>query len=365
MSTRRSRDSSQILHVDERLAGATLAAAVKAAQAGLSWKAARQLVTSRHVMVDGNLCLDAGRRLKAGEVVKLFRESRAPLPCAADIRIVHVDQDLVVVVKPSGMNSVRHEEERHWNARRKQHQPTLDELLPELLARQSQGRSRRGDASTRRSPAQTRADARDLSRGVLPVHRLDRETSGLMVFARNETAEASLIGQFSEHSIERVYHALVVGQVEPATIDTILIRDRGDGLRGSVGPDDARAATGQRAVTHVRPLRRLGSCSLVECRLETGRTHQIRIHLSERGNPLCGDRKYTGQSIPGCPRDASGATRVALHAIRIGFKHPQTGKFLQFDDQLPTDLQQLVNRLSRSNAPLAPRSFGKEERGRR
>jgi 23S rRNA pseudouridine1911/1915/1917 synthase len=182
VSTKRSRDSSQILHVDERLAGSTLAAVVKSAQPGLSWNAARQLVTSRHVMVDGNLCLDVGRRLKAGEVVKLFRESRAPLPGMSDIRIVHVDSELVVVVKPSGMNSVRHEEERHWNARRKQHQPTLDELLPELLARQAPAQPlRRAAAAPSRRRQTPPAAGSSVGRGVLPVHRLDRETSGLMV----------------------------------------------------------------------------------------------------------------------------------------------------------------------------------------
>jgi 23S rRNA pseudouridine1911/1915/1917 synthase len=156
----------------------------------------------------------------------------------------------------------------------------------------------------------------------------------------------------------------VVGETAAATIETILIRERGDGLRGSVAADDPRASTGQRAVTHVRPLRQLKGYSLVECRLETGRTHQIRIHLSERGNPLCGDRKYTGQLTPGGPRDLSGATRVALHAVRLGFRHPASGKFIAFDDRLPDDLKQLVARLSRPIAPLSPRRFGQAERGR-
>src|SRR5262249_20602680 len=156
---------------------------------------------------------------------------------------------------------------------------TLQDLLPGLVAARSGGK-----------PGQIRA-----------VHRLDKETSGLVVFARNVEAERHLGGQFRAHSVERTYLAVVRGRAQTARIESGLVRDRGDGRRGSGPP-----AEGQHAVTHVRVVEELGDCTLVECRLETGRTHQVRIHLGEAGTPLCGERVYdrplNGRPYP----DASG-----------------------------------------------------------
>ena len=135
------------------------------------------------------------------------------------------------------------------------------------------------------------------------MHRLDRDTSGLLVFARTAEAQQHLEHQFRTHSTRRRYLAVVRGAVESQTIESRLVRDRGDGRRGSTTLPNV----GRRAVTHVRAVERLGDYTLIECRLETGRTHQIRIHLSELGHPLCGDKVY-GQPLfrPGKP-DESGA----------------------------------------------------------
>jgi 23S rRNA pseudouridine1911/1915/1917 synthase len=310
-------------------AGATLAAALRAWLPNLSWSQAERLVRSRRALVNGNLCLDAGRRLAGGEVVKLLPHSTAPVPTDRDVRVRHADAHVVVVEKPAGMTSTRHSEEQQWPARRKQLQPTLDELLPRILARRER-----------------RATHGEILRPVRAVHRLDRDTSGLMVFARTMKAEQILGQQFKAHTIERRYRAVVRGHPAAQTIATRLVRDRGDGRRGS-SPD---GQSGQRAVTHLRPLERLGDYELVECQLETGRTHQIRIHLAELGHPVCGDKVYS-QPLRGKPRpDTSGAPRLALHAAVLGFAHPASGEFLRFEMPLPRDLAELVKRLRRGGA---------------
>ena len=157
----------QIFRVLPQQENQTVAAALRGWLPEKSWGEIRRLMRARHVMVSGNLCLDAGRRLKLQDVVKVLPHSAAPPPRQEDIRVRHLDADVVVVEKPAGMTTIRHLEERDWPARRKQLQPTLDELLPQVIARM---------------------DSRRRGKGVPPpvraVHRLDRDTSGLMVFAR-------------------------------------------------------------------------------------------------------------------------------------------------------------------------------------
>ena len=174
------------------------------------------------------------------------------------------------------------------------------------------------------------------------VHRLDNETSGLVVFARTAEAERHLGRQFRAHTTDRLYLALVRGRAKAGRIESVLVRDRGDGRRG--GATDP-AANGQRAVTHVRVVEDLGDYTLVECRLETGRTHQVRIHLGEAGTPLCGERVYD-RPIHGRPAaDDSGAKRITLHAATLGFEHPATGERMQWTSPLPKDMAELLRRL--------------------
>jgi 23S rRNA pseudouridine1911/1915/1917 synthase len=180
---------------------------------------------------------------------------------------------------------------------------------------------------------------------IRPVHRLDRETSGLMVFARTVEAERGLGQQFRKHAIHRRYLAIVQGRLEkPLTIDTRLVRDRGDGRRGSTTLPNV----GKRAVTHVAPLEALDDYTLIECRLETGRTHQIRIHLAEAGHMLCGEKVYHQPLFqPGKP-DTSGAPRVMLHAAELGFEHPVTGEQLHFQMDPPEDFRRFLAKLRQS-----------------
>jgi 23S rRNA pseudouridine1911/1915/1917 synthase len=335
------------------------------------------LIAARRVQVNGNLCLDEGRRVKAGDVLKIAERSLARPADEADIRIVHIDEHLLVVQKPAGVTTLRHREETDLPQRRKQLQPTLDELLPRVLARHlgiappadTSPKRKRGSPDT--SPKRKRGAPRP-SRGtatagrgfekrlqVRAVHRLDRDTSGLMIFARKPDAEQKLIRMFAKHNVQRAYVAVVHGQLEGTrTIDTWLARDRGDGLRGSIGfnvgsdrraepelrTDPAREVPPgsrnlQRAITHVRPMEQLTGYTIVECRLETGRTHQIRIHLAELGHMLCGEKTYTHAPGQKPQADASGAPRQALHAAEIAFTHPITNQPLRFRMPLPKDLK--------------------------
>lgn len=316
-------------HVSGPLAGCKLVAALRQWRPDDSWSHARRLVHNRHVQINGNLCTDETRPLKAGDVIKVWQEPVAGPVRADDVRVQYIDAHLIVVEKPAGVTTLRHSEEQHWSEQRRQFQPTLDEMLRQILAGKVRS-SQRAARGRRPEPPSIR-----------PVHRLDRDTSGLMVFARTAEAERRLVQMFRKHDLHRAYLAIVHGQVQAQTLESYLVRDRGDGLRGSA----SQPSEGQRAVTHVRPLEHLEGYTLVECRLETGRTHQIRIQLAEAGHTLCGEKTYV-RRLHGKPnKDLSGATRQALHAAELGFSHPITGQRLDFQMPLPEDMKRLLQRL--------------------
>ena len=326
--------SGTVHHVTAADRGQTLAAFLRAKLASgnsstaASWSQVQKLVRSRHVLVHGNICTDFARRLKIGEVVKVLPVAAAAPPKADDVRIVYVDDQVAVVEKPTGITTTRHTEELSWPTRRRQIQPTLDELVPEAISRHMAARPSARGKKARHVPP------------VRAVHRIDRETSGLVVFTRTVPSERILAEQFRAHTTYRRYLAICVGRVGAGTIQTTLIRDRGDGRRGSSGDEE-----GKRAVTHVQPVEHFGDAfTLVECRLETGRTHQIRIHLAEIGHTVCGERVYSA------PRalqveDSSGALRVMLHAAELGFVHPESGEDLKFSSPLPADMRKVLDRL--------------------
>ncbi len=324
------RDGSQVFHVSDAEAGQSLLASLRRWRPQTAGLETAQLLRNHQVQIDGNLCENPQRRLKTGEVVKVLPHAIAAPPTEDDIRIHFVDEQLVVVEKPSGMTTMRHAEEAHWSARRRRREPTLEDLLPDVLAK-SLSTSRRGRTHRARPPR------------VIPVHRLDRDTSGLMVFARTVAADRSLVKQFREHSIDRSYLAIVPGEIAEQSVESFLARDRGDGKRGSVSDPEQ----GQHAVTHVRPIELVNGHTLLECRLETGRTHQIRIHLSEAGHPVCGDKDYRGPFGSKPIVDRSGAPRLALHAAELGIEHPLTGEPLHFETRLPRDLANFLRRLRR------------------
>jgi 23S rRNA pseudouridine1911/1915/1917 synthase len=294
---------------------------------GLSWDKARKAVLHGKVLVDGVVTVEGTRAVAATARVEYL--PNAPRPHVAeriflqDHAILHVDNAVLVVDKPAGISTIPFGDEDPSEARR-----TLDALLREVLAKRDKSRGRQGG----RAPL-----------GV--VHRLDKETSGVMVFTRTLEAKKHLSQQFREHSVERRYLAIVHGRLDRAlTLESYLLEDRGDGLRGS-----ARGTTkgGQRAVTHVKPKRQLEGATLVECRLETGRTHQIRIHLSEAGHPLVGERVYI-RNYPGPRIEAS---RMMLHAAALGFVHPVDEEPMAFDAAPPADFEARLAALEGSLTP--------------
>ncbi len=292
----------------------------------------RRLIREQRVWLGKGVCHDPVRRVRAGQRLEVRTRAKPSRPAGPNQPVIrHVDDQVVVVDKPPGLTTMRHPDEAaEFGARgRRFLPPTLADLLPGLLADHRSGR-----------PVRVRA-----------VHRLDKDTSGLVVFALTPDAERHLGRQFRAHTVERRYLAVVRGRAVSGRIESYLVRDRGDGRRGST----SEAGKGKRAVTHVRVVEDLGAYTLVECRLETGRTHQVRIHLGENGTPLCGERVYD-RPLHGQPigEDDSGFTRPALHAASLGFEHPRTGKHLSWTSPLPADMAGLVKKLRRAKRRLEP-----------
>jgi len=187
------------------------------------------------------------------------------------------------------------------------------------------------------------------------VHRIDKDTSGLLIIAKNEDAKTHLGKQFFDKTTQRTYNALVWGNVEKdeGTITGDIARDPRDRMLFTVFPE-GQNPNAKHAVTHYRVLERFGYVTLIECRLETGRTHQIRVHMKHLGHTLFNDERYGGHEILRgttfakykqfvnncfelCPRQA-------LHAKTLGFTHPRTGEFMHFDSELPEDMRKLIEK---------------------
>jgi 23S rRNA pseudouridine1911/1915/1917 synthase len=302
--------------VPEELDRKPLDAAVRALFAA-SWGDARAWIESGKIAVDGEQVTDRAARVRASQEVSL--SMNAPRPRAenalAKEQLVFVDAQVVVVNKPSGVSTVPYADEDP--------ESTLDARVRAFLAR---GGPRP-------------------SLGV--VHRIDKETSGLVVFTRTWSAKKSLASQFRAHTVHRRYLAIVHGDVRARTIRSHLVEDRGDGLRGSIEAIKHRRgprAQGQLAITHVEPIESLGGrATLVACRLETGRTHQIRIHMSEAGHPIVGERVY----IRGFS-SAIVAPRLMLHAAELGFVHPATNREMKWTADPPADFNAVLARLRRA-----------------
>lgn len=169
------------------------------------------------------------------------------------------------------------------------------------------------------------------------VHRLDKDTSGLMVVAKNDAAHQGLAEQIANHSVRRVYHAVVIGHLKETegTVNAPIGRHKTDRKKMCVTAD------GREAITHYRVLREYPGFSYVECRLETGRTHQIRVHMAKLGHPIAGDPVY-GR------KDQSGLSAQCLHSKTITFTHPISGEELFFESELPKPFSDFLNRLEQA-----------------
>ena len=302
-----------------------------------------QYMRKKKVHLSGHLCQTPGRRVRPGQRLEIVLKEpskkkelaglhRKKEPADSrrdarhegirhDVRSALLDAHIVVVDKPAGLTTVRHASEVEEVGRAQKYlPPTLVDVLPSFM------------------PAKDRAGRQRA------VHRLDKETTGLVVLARTSAAETHLGLQFRAHSIQREYLALVRGKAKNERIETHLLRDRGDGRRGSGQTDE-----GQKAITNIKVVETLGDFTLVSCILETGRTHQVRIHLGERGTPLCGERIYdrplNGKPVP----DASGAARPLLHAALLSIDHPETGQRMSWKAKLPKDMDETLRKLRYRN----------------
>ena len=167
------------------------------------------------------------------------------------------------------------------------------------------------------------------------VHRIDKDTSGLIMIAKNDNAHISLAEQLKVHSITRVYNAVVFDNIKEneGTVDAPLGRNPNNRFKMAVVPD------GKRAVTHYKVLERFGAYTFIEARLETGRTHQIRVHMAYKKHPLVGDAVY------GPAKKVMGADSQMLHAKVLGFKHPRTGEYMEFTSELPEEFKRILEKL--------------------
>lgn len=278
------------------------------ARTGRSRSALQRWVSEGRVALDGVVQTSAKAKVRAGTLVAVrpapppVSEARAqPIP----IEVLHEDEHLVVVSKAAGM--VVHPAPGHPDGT----------LVNALLHRT------------------TFRDGGDPMRPGI-VHRLDKDTSGVLVVARTAEAREALVALFKAHDIERRYEAIVVGHPPPSvTYDTLHGRHPVDRKRFS-----SRVARGKRAITHVETQELLHGAALVHCRLETGRTHQIRVHLADAGTPVLGDPVYARPPKDERLRAAHVALgRQALHAAVLGFVHPVTGAPMRFEAPPPADFQ--------------------------
>jgi 23S rRNA pseudouridine1911/1915/1917 synthase len=273
----------------------------------------RSLCETGKVRVDGAVVLDPSVRV--GPTARLDVNVSAPRPRqeTPGFRVEYEDEHLIVIEKPAGTSSVPYERKEKGTA------------LDLIRTHWRHGARRRGGATG--TPLYT-------------VHRLDKETSGLLCFAKTRAGERGLHEIFQQHRAARLYLALAHGAVTPGRIESRLIPDRGDGLRGSTR--DPRQ--GQHAVTHIEVLERLPLCTTCRIRLETGRTHQIRIHLAEAGHPLVGDAVYTrDRALAGERLLAS--DRLMLHATTLGFDHPVSGRRIELQSPPPPEFLAVLTRL--------------------
>ncbi|SDZ90375.1 23S rRNA pseudouridine1911/1915/1917 synthase [Oribacterium sp. KHPX15] len=270
---------------------------------------ASKLIKDDRIQLNGRSC-KASSKVKEGDELLIDMPEPVSLDVVAEdipLDIVYEDEDFLIVNKPKGM--VVHPAAGHY-------QGTLVNAVMNHCGE---------ELST--------------INGVMRpgiVHRIDKNTTGLLVVCKNDKSHKSLAEQLKEHSITRKYVAVVCGNIkeDSGTVDAPLGRSKKDRKKQAIDMVD-----GRNAVTHFRVLERFGDYTLVECVLETGRTHQIRVHMASIGHPVLGDDVYGPKR---CPFTLEGQ---CLHAKVLGFIHPSTGEYVEFDSEYPEYLKQLMDRL--------------------
>lgn len=290
-------------------------------QVDLSRARIQALIADGHVRIDGQAAASPSAKVKSGATfavrIPAALEPEAK-PQDIPINVAFEDEHLIVVNKPAGM--VVHPAAGN-----------PDGTLVNALLYHCKGQLS-GIGGVARP-------------GI--VHRIDKDTSGLLVVAKSDAAHEGLAAQFADHSIERRYLAVAGGHLKASkgTISGQLGRSDRDRKKMAVLPDDAKR--GKHAVTHYSVVRKLRNASLIECRLETGRTHQVRVHCASIGHPLLGDQTYgPGPKSLRSTLNDLGFARQALHAASLGFNHPILREFIDFSAELPGDMQALIDELA-------------------
>ena len=305
------------IYITEETKGTRLDLVLSAGLEDYSRSFIQKLFEKGGVSVNGKPCTSKKYKCAAGDLVEIVIPEPERLEAAAEdipIDIVYEDAHLLVVHKPAGM--VVHPAPGNYSG-------TLVNALMYHCG-----------------------DQLSSINGVIRpgiVHRIDKDTSGLLVVAKTDRAHAGLATQLEEHSINRIYKAIVLDNIkeDEGTVDAAIGRDPKNRLRNAVlkegmpGYESAR-----RAVTHYKVLQRFGRYTLVEAKLETGRTHQIRVHMAYIRHPLLGDELY------GPAKNKAGAKRQMLHAGVLGFVHPVTETYMEFESPLPEDFTKVLHKIS-------------------
>lgn len=270
----------------------------------------QKLLDDEQVTVNGKVT-KSNYKLNVGDEVCIIVPEAVPIDIPAEnipLDIVYEDEDIIVVNKPKGM--VVHPAPGHYTG-------TLVNALMYHCKEQLSGING------------------ELRPGI--VHRIDMDTTGLLVACKNDYAHNFIAEQLKEHSITRKYQAIVYNSIkeDEGVVDAPIGRDVRDRKKMAVNYKN-----GREAVTHYRVLERFKNFTYIECELETGRTHQIRVHMTKIGHPLLGDEIYGPKN---CPYHLTGQT---LHAKTLGFVHPRTKKYIEFDSELPEYFQKLLNILA-------------------
>ena len=299
-----------LLQTSEEDRGARLDAFLARAMEDLTRSAAAKAIEEGRVLVSGKVP-SKSLKLTGNETIEFTPEEPAPIdavPQDIPLDVVYEDDDVIVVNKPSGL--VVHPAPGHPDGT----------LVNALLHHCGSSLSGVGGA---------------LRPGI--VHRIDRDTSGLIIAAKNDMAHQSLAAQLADHTLARTYECIVTGNLreDSGTVDAPIARDSRDRKRMAV------VSGGRRAVTHWEVIARYPGYTHIRCQLETGRTHQIRVHMAYLGHPILGDTVY------GAKKPVPGLTGQCLHAVALRFLHPRTGEAVSLSCPLPEEFTAMLRRIDR------------------
>jgi len=319
------------LVVDQKSQGKRLDSYIAEKKEELSRTRVKNLIINGNIKVNNEEVKEPSKKIYEEDIITLIipEPKKASLkPYKYKLNIIYEDEDLLVIDKLAGISM--HPGAGNYD----------NTIVNALMNLENKNFSNIGD---------------ELRPGI--VHRIDKDTSGLIVIAKNNYTHENLSSQFSDHTISRLYQALVWGKLRPqnGVIETLITRSSKNRQLMEVG-----IVKGKKAITNYKTLEifensKVPTLSLVECKLETGRTHQIRVHMSYKGNNILGDKKYKKKFKklknidPEIENILSNLDRQFLHAKILGFTHPKSGKRLEFSSNLPIELEIILKKLRKSN----------------